>query len=45
MDALDAALAELYELRSRLVAEIRESDDQTAARVDAMLARCSTEKG
>ena len=36
MDALDAALAELYELRSLLVGEIRESDDQAAVRVDAI---------
>jgi hypothetical protein len=39
MDAIDAMLAELYELRSRLVTEIRVSDDATAARVDALLAR------
>lgn len=43
MDALDAALALLYELRSRLLTEIRESDDQTAVRVDAMLARSKEE--
>ena len=39
MDALDAALAELYELRARLVGEIRAADDATAARVDELLAR------
>ena len=39
MDAIDAMLAVLYELRSRLMTEIRESDDQTAARVDELLAR------
>ena len=38
MDAIDSALAELYELRARLVTEIRAADDATAARVDAMLA-------
>lgn len=43
MDALDAMLAGLYELRARLVAEIRESDDQAAARVDELLARCKEE--
>ena len=43
MDALDAALAELYELRARLVAEIRDSDDQAAVRVDELLARCKEE--
>ena len=40
MDMIDAMLAELHQLRARLVSEIRVSDDQTAARVDAMLARC-----
>ncbi len=39
MDSVDAMLAELHELRSRLVGEIRASDDANAARVDAMLAR------
>ena len=39
MDATDAMLAELHELRARLVGEIRASDDATAERVDAMLAR------
>ena len=38
MDAIDAMLLELHALRSRLVGEIRASDDATAARVDAMLA-------
>ncbi len=38
LDSVDAMLAGLYELRSRLITEIRESDDQTAARVDALLA-------
>ena len=38
MDEIDAMLAELYAMRSRLVTEIRASDDATAARVDAMLA-------
>jgi hypothetical protein len=37
MDAIDAMLRELHALRSRLVGEIRESDDIGAARVDAML--------
>ena len=39
MDAIDAALAGLYELRSTLVAEIRQADDATAARADELLAR------
>ena len=38
MDTIDAMLAELYAMRSRLVSEIRASDDATGARVDAMLA-------
>ncbi len=40
MDMIDAMLAELHLLRSRLVSEIRVSDDATAARVDELLARC-----
>ncbi len=39
VDAIDALRAGLYELRSRLITEIRESDDQTAARVDELLAQ------
>ena len=38
MDAIDAMLAELHVTRARLAAEIRQADDATAARVDAMLA-------
>lgn len=38
MDAIDAALAELHALRSRLVSDIRAGDDASAARVDALLA-------
>lgn len=38
MDAIDAMLAELHQLRSRLLTEIRASDDATARRVDAMFA-------
>jgi hypothetical protein len=38
MDAIDAMLAGLYQMRSRLVGEIRVSDDANGARVDAMLA-------
>ena len=37
MDAIDAALLELHGIRARLVTEIRASDDETAARVDALL--------
>ena len=37
MAAIDRALAELCALRSRLVSDIRASDDATAARVDALL--------
>ena len=39
MDVIDAMLAELHQLRARLVTEIRQADDATAARVDALLAR------
>jgi len=37
MDEIDAMLRELHALRSRLVGEIRASDDMNAARVDALL--------
>lgn len=37
MDAIDAALRELYGLRSGLVTEIRAADDAAAARVDELL--------
>ena len=37
MDAIDAALSELHEVRARLVGEIRVSDDALAARADALL--------
>lgn len=37
MDTIDAMLRELHSLRSRLTGEIRDYDDATAVRVDAML--------
>ena len=39
MAAVDAMLAELHRARARLVSEIRQADDATAARVDALLAQ------
>jgi len=42
MDTIDAMLAALHAMRSRLVSEIRTSDDATAARVDALLAERAT---
>jgi hypothetical protein len=39
MDEIDAMLSELHALRARLVSEIRESDDASDARVDALLRR------
>jgi hypothetical protein len=38
MDEIDVMLRELHALRSRLLDEIRDADDTTAARVDALLA-------
>lgn len=38
VDAIDGALAELHKIRQQLISEIRVSDDNTAARVDALLA-------
>jgi hypothetical protein len=37
VDAVDAALGELYRVRAQLVAEIRQTDDATAARADELL--------
>jgi hypothetical protein len=37
MEAIDAMLAELHQLRARLVSEVRASDDASAARADALL--------
>ncbi len=37
MDEIDAMLAGLHQMRSRLIGEIRASDDANAAQVDAML--------
>ncbi len=39
MDAVDSMLKDLHDVRARLVAEIRASDDATAARADALLER------
>ena len=38
MDEIDAMLRELYQLRARLVSELRQNDDIRAAQVNAMLA-------
>jgi hypothetical protein len=37
LDAVDGMLSELHTLRARLVSEIRDSDDASDARVDALL--------
>jgi hypothetical protein len=42
MDTIDAMVAELYAMRSRLVTEIRASDDIHGARIDVMLSRSAT---
>jgi hypothetical protein len=39
VDAIDAALRDLHRIRQQLISEIRDSDDATAARADALLAR------
>lgn len=39
VDAIDAALAALHRIRATLIGEIREADDETAVRVDELLAR------
>ena len=38
VDAIDAALLELHRIRGQLIGEIRQADDASAARVDALLA-------
>lgn len=39
VNAIDAALLALHEIRARLVGELRAADDATDARADALLAR------
>lgn len=39
IDAIDAVIAELHAIRSRLVTEYQASRDQAAARVDELLAQ------
>lgn len=39
IDAIDAALRALHSIRAELVGQIRQADDQSAARVDELLAR------
>jgi hypothetical protein len=39
VDAIDAMLRDLYKVRQQLISEIRDSDDASAARADALLAR------
>jgi len=45
VDAIDAMLCHLYGVRTQLVSEIRKSDDATAARANALLARDAPEPG
>jgi len=42
MDEIDRMLGELHQMRSRLVSEIRVSDDAGATRADALLAATDT---
>jgi hypothetical protein len=39
IDAMDSMLAELHQLRARLIVEVRESDQLAADRADELLAR------
>jgi hypothetical protein len=39
VNAIDAMLADLHQIRARLVSEIRASDDASAARADQLLRR------
>jgi len=45
MDAIDGMLRDLYAMRSRLTGEIRQADDASAARADALLAECRDRRG
>ena len=45
VDAIDAALADLYRIRQQLVSEIRDSDDASAARADDLLRRGGARPG
>ena len=38
VDAIDAMLQALHKIRARLISEVRVADDQTAARIDKLLA-------
>lgn len=44
VDRIDSALKNLHLLRSALVTEIRQADDASAARTDALLARLRAER-
>jgi hypothetical protein len=39
VNAIDTALAELHGIRAELVTQVRQADDQAAARADTLLAR------
>ena len=39
VDAIDTALAELHGIRAELVTQLRQADDQAAARADELLTR------
>jgi hypothetical protein len=39
VNSIDTALAELHGIRAELVTQLRQADDQAAARADALLAR------
>ncbi len=44
VDAIDAMLRELHAMRSRLVSEIRQADDETGRRVDELLEHSRQER-
>ena len=44
IEAIDELTRQLYALREQLVSELRQNDDLTAERVDAMLARLREER-
>ena len=44
VDAIDAALQRLYSVRQQLITEIRQADDASASRADALLERLGSDQ-
>ena len=44
VDAIDAAIRELHSVRQQLISEIRQADDASASRADALLERLGSDQ-